>query len=144
MAMRWRRSRGEHAGMAAMATAFVLAVLASGTAWAAAPTPERILDVPSSAPSAARQMPDVEQAQDANDPNSAGDAEDADAEEETEAGGIRFGQSTGILTLALLLVTVCLAGFQRMRPQAMRDWHKVTGSLALLAGIVHALAMLLG
>jgi hypothetical protein len=99
--------------------------------------------MPASAPAATQQMPDVEQAQDANDPNSSGDDAD-DAEDEGEAGMARFGQSTGILTLALLLATVCLAAFQRMRPGVLRDWHKITGCLALLAGIMHALIMLLG
>jgi hypothetical protein len=113
----------------------------------ATPTPRRIHDMPTSAPAATRPMPDAEEAQDANDPNSdddKDDADDAEDEGEGEAGMGHLGRTTGVLSLALLLLTVCLSGFQRLRPGTMRDWHKITGCLALLAGIMHALIMLLG
>ena len=130
-----------------------LGLMPLAAAPAATPRPERIQDMPASAPAATREMPDAEdadetehaekaeRARDANDPNSA-DADDAEGEEEGSMA--HLGKSTGILTLALLLVTVGLAVFQRFRRRAMHDWHKITGCLALLTGIVHALIMLLG
>ena len=49
----------------------------------------------------------------------------------------------GIATLCLVALTVALGLFRRLSPRVMLTWHKRVGPLALLAGAIHALLVLL-
>ena len=48
----------------------------------------------------------------------------------------------GIATLSLVAITVFLGLFRRLKPRLMLKWHKRTGVLALLAGTIHAVLVL--
>jgi len=47
----------------------------------------------------------------------------------------------GIATLVLIILTVLLGVFRRAKPRGMLRWHKITGILALVCGLCHALVI---
>ncbi len=51
-------------------------------------------------------------------------------------------QPLGAATLTLIIVTVALGVFRRANPKGMLRWHKITGILALISGVCHALLVL--
>ncbi len=59
---------------------------------------------------------------------------------------IRLAEPTGILTLSLVALTVCLGVFRRVRrlkPKLLLKLHKIVGVSALCSGVIHATIVLL-
>jgi len=65
---------------------------------------------------------------------------------EAHAGHFSLGSlivPLGIATLVLIILTVLLGVFRRAKPRGMLRWHKITGILALVCGLCHALVIFL-
>ena len=70
-------------------------------------------------------------------------------EHDSQAQGISLfslSKPTGILTLSLVAITVCLGSIRRLRrlrPRLLLKLHKISGFSALISGVIHALIVLL-
>ena len=69
-------------------------------------------------------------------------APDHEKEHEEEALE-EVGHVLGFVTVALMIVGVCLAAFRKTNPRRMLALHKLAGAIALLTAIAHAAIMIL-